>query len=255
MKVFLLEPDGELADSMDVYLNSLRLKMKIKKVKNEEALFAEDVSLLPTYALFILNLKNPVDPTIMHYLREHGVDVPILLIIESTFDTKDFKTLYYLSYDDMIVKPFTPQEIAFRIYKLCDIWNDDTFFVTKDVYFDFKHAKFVNRDEEVILGRKEALLLKLLFMKSHHVVSSHEIEYYVYQDEAVSEERIRSLIRQLRAKLLPFHFIETVKGEGYKIIDTKIEEPSSVKEVSRSAIMSGLCLPWLPLADCSLFLL
>jgi len=255
VKVFLLEPDGELADSMDVYLNSLRLKMKIKKVKNEEALFAEDVSLLPTYALFILNLKNPVDPTIMHYLREHGVDVPILLIIEPTFDTKDFKTLYYLSYDDMIVKPFTPQEIAFRIYKLCDIWNDDTFFVTKDVYFDFKHAKFVNRDEEVILGRKEALLLKLLFMKSHHVVSSHEIEYYVYQDEAVSEERIRSLIRQLRAKLLPFHFIETVKGEGYKIIDTKIEEPSSVKEVSRSAIMSGLCLPWLPLADCSLFLL
>lgn len=255
MKVFLLEPDGELADSMDVYLNSLRLKMKIKKVKNEEALFAEVISLLPTYALFILNLKNPVDPTIMHYLREHGVDVPILLIIEPTFDTKDFKTLYYLSYDDMIVKPFTPQEIAFRIYKLCDIWNDDTFFVTKDVYFDFKHAKFVNRDEEVILGRKEALLLKLLFMKSHHVVSSHEIEYYVYQDEAVSEERIRSLIRQLRAKLLPFHFIETVKGEGYKIIDTKIEEPSSVKEVSRSAIMSGLCLPWLPLADCSLFLL
>jgi len=255
VKVFLLEPDGELADSMDVYLNSLRLKMKIKKVKNEEALFAEDISLLPTYALFILNLKNPVDPTIMHYLREHGVDVPILLIIEPTFDTKDFKTLYYLSYDDMIVKPFTPQEIAFRIYKLCDIWNDDTFFVTKDVYFDFKHAKFVNHDEEVILGRKEALLLKLLFMKSHHVVSSHEIEYYVYQDEAVSEERIRSLIRQLRAKLLPFHFIETVKGEGYKIIDKKIKEPSSVKEVSRSAIMSGLCLPWLPLADCSLFLL
>ncbi len=153
MKVFLLEPDGELADSMDVYLNSLRLKMKIKKVKNEEALFAEDVSLLPTYSLFILNLKNPVDPTIMHYLREHGVDVPILLIIEPTFDTKDFKTLYYLSYDDMIVKPFTPQEIAFRIYKLCDIWNDDTFFVTKDVYFDFKHAKFVNQNRHLWLQR------------------------------------------------------------------------------------------------------
>jgi len=255
VKVFLLEPDGEFAESIDICLNSLRLKMKIKKVKNEEAILEEDVSLLPTYSLFILNLKNPIDPTMMHYLRENGVDVPIMLIIEPSFDPKHFKTLYYLSYDDMIVKPFTPPEIAFRIYKLCDIWNDDTFFVTKEIYFDFKHAKFVNHDEEVILGRKEALLLKLLFMKSHHVVSSHEIEYYVYQDEAVSEERIRSLVRQLRAKLLPFHFIETVKGEGYRIIDTKIEDLSCVQEVSRSAIMSGLCLPWVPLADCSLLLI
>lgn len=250
MKVFLLEPDSEFTDSMDVYLNSLRLKMKIKKVKNEEAIFEEDVSILPAYSLFILNLKNPLDPSIMHYLREHGVDVPIMLIIEPSFNPKHFKTLYYLSYDDMIVKPFTPQEIAFRIYKLCDIWNDDTFFVSKEIYFDFKHAKFVNHDEEVILGRKEALLLKLLFMKSHHVVSSHDIEYYVYQDEAVSEERIRSLIRQLRAKLLPFHFIETVKGEGYKIANSKVEETTP----SPSNTIMKFCLPWLSMAECALLL-
>ena len=115
MKVFLLEPDGELADSMDVYLNSLRLKMKIKKVKNEEALFAEDV----------------------------------------------------------------------------------------------------------------------------------------YQDEAVSEERIRSLVRQLRAKLLPFHFVETVKGEGYRIANVKVEEPT---QTPVNTIMK-FCLPWLSMADCCLLLL
>jgi len=251
VKVFLLEPDEELADSIDTYLNQLRLKMKIKKVQKEEAIFEEDVSSLSSYALFILNLKNPIDPSIMHYLRENGVDVPILLIIESNFDPKNFKTLYYLSYEDIIVKNFSPQEIAFRIYKLCDIWNDDTFFVTKDIYFDFKHAKFINHEEEVVLGRKEALLLKLLFMKSHHIVSSHEIEYYVYQDEAVSEERIRSLVRQLRAKLLPFHFIETVKGEGYKIANSKIEETT---HTSSGTIMK-FCLPWLSMADCCLLLL
>lgn len=249
MKVFLLEPDGELADSIDTCLNQLRLKMKVKKVKNEEAIFEEDVSVLPTYSLFILNLKNPTDPSIMHYLRENGVEAPILLVLESTFDPKYFKTLYYLSYDDMIVKDFSPPEITFRIYKLCDIWNDDTFFITKDIYFDFKHAKFINHEEEVVLGRKEALLLKLLFMKSHHIVSSHEIEYYVYQDETVSEERIRSLVRQLRAKLLPFHFIETVKGEGYKIANSKIEEAHEP-----SSTIMKFCLPWLSMAECALLL-
>lgn len=242
MKVFLLEPDEALADSIDTYLNQLRLKMKIKKVQKEEAILEEDVASLQTYSLFILNLKNPIDPSMMHYIREHGGDAPILLILESTIDPRNFKTLYYLSYDDMIVKSFSPQEIAFRIYKLCDIWNDDTFFVTKDIYFDFKHAKFVNHEQEIILGKKEALLLKLLFVKSHHIVSSHEIEYYVYQDEAVSEERIRSLVRQLRSKI-PHDLIETVKGEGYRIAHIIPEEEKCFCDKSSSLIRSSfVCL-------------
>lgn len=238
VKVFLLDPDGEFADSIDRYLNSLRLKMKIKKVKNEDALFEEDVSLFSTYSLFILNLKNPINPSVMNYLRRHRGEAPILLILESNFDPKNFKMLYYLSYDDIIIKPFTPQEIAFRIYKLCDIWNDDTFFVSKDLYFDFKHAKFVNHGVEIILGRKEALLLKLLFMKSNYVVSSNEIEYYVYQDEMVSEERIRSLVRQLRAKI-PHDLIETIKGQGYRIANIKPEEDLLTKSKDLSLSCGG----------------
>lgn len=127
MKVFLLEPDVTLADSIDTYLNQLRLKMKIKKVQKEEAIFAENALSLASYSLFILNLVNPMDTSIMHFIRKNGGEAPILLILESTLDPRTFKMLYYLSYEDMIVKNFTPQEIAFRIYKLCDIWNDDTF--------------------------------------------------------------------------------------------------------------------------------
>jgi len=242
VKVFLLEPDGVLADSIDTYLNQLRLKMKLKKVQNEEEIFKEDFASLSTYSLFILNLKNPTDPSIMHYLRENGGDAPILLILEASLDPRNFKTLYYLSYDDMIVKDFSPPEIAFRIYKLCDIWNDDTFFVSKEVYFDFKHAKFINHEQEIILGKKEALLLKLLFVKSHHIVSFHEIEYYVYQDEAVSEERIRSLVRQLRSKV-PHELIETVKGEGYRIAHTAPEEEKCFCDKTSSLIRSSFaCL-------------
>lgn len=238
MKVFLLEPDTDLADGIDTYLNQLRLKMKVKKVQKEEAIFEENALSLSTYSLFILNLKNPMDPSMMHFIRENGGEAPILLILESTIEPKNFKTLYYLSYDDMIVKNFSPQEIAFRIYKLCDIWNDDTFFVTKDIFFDFKHAKFVNHEVETILGRKEALLLKLLFVKSHHIVSSHEIEYYVYQDEMVSEERIRSLVRQLRAKI-PHDLIETVKGEGYRIANTTPEEEKCFSDKASALIRSS----------------
>lgn len=115
--------------------------------------------------------------------------------------------------------------------------------MTKDVYFDFKHTKFVNHDVEIILGKKEALLLKLLFVKCHHVVSSHEIEYYVYQDEMASEERIRSLVRQLRAKI-PHDLIETIKGQGYRIANVKPEEDLLTKSKDLSLSCGGM-IPFL----------
>jgi len=223
MKVFLLEPDKVLADNIDTYLNQCRLKVDVKKINNEKDFFNEDIASLSSYRLFILNLKNPANTCIMKHIRKHGSDVPILLILEPDIHASIFKTLYYLSYDNVIVKNFSVEEIAFHIYKLCHIWNDNIFFLTKDIYFEFDHATFVNKDEEIFLGRKEALLLKLLFIKSPYVASCNEIACYVYQDEIASEERIRSLIRQLRAKI-PLDFIETQKGEGYKIVNKKVEE-------------------------------
>lgn len=222
MKVFLLEPDSVLADKIDEYLNSLRLKMKIKKATTAEEL-RQEAPFFDSYKLFILNLKNPTNPCAMRFIREHGGDAPILLILESSFDPSLLKTLYYLSYNDVILKDFSPQELAFRIYKLCDIWNDDNFFLTQDMYVDFKHSKFMNKEEEIALGKKEALLLKLLAVKSPQLVSFPEISCYVYLDEVASEERIRSLVRQLRSKI-PHDFIECIKGEGYKIINLSVKK-------------------------------
>lgn len=251
MKVLLLEPDRDLADRIDTYLNSLRLKMNIKKVYNEEEVLQE-ISELHTYSLFILNIKDPTETSLKKFIRKNGSDAPILLILESTINPSTLKTLYYLSYDDIIVKDFSPQEIAFRIYKLCNIWNNDNFFLSKDVSFDFKNALFSNKEKNIFLGKKESLFLKCLLAKSPHVISFDEIVCYVYDNEVISQERIRSLVRQLRAKLLPYHLIETVKGEGYKIVNTKLEEDT--KGSSSSSLVS-FCLPWLPLSDCGITLL
>ena len=57
MKIFILEPDLELAHRVDTYLNQLRLKIDVTKVQKEEEIFDEKVSLLD-YSLFILNLKE-----------------------------------------------------------------------------------------------------------------------------------------------------------------------------------------------------
>jgi len=204
----------ELQNRIETCLNLYRLKIRVKKLQCEEDIFT-----LPTpldeYALFILNLKKPTNPSVMHYLRNNGGTAPILLILEPHFYPPELKTIYYLSYNDIIFKPFFPEEIMFRIYKLCDIWNEDKFFFSKENYFDYEKACFVCKEEKIHLGKKEALLLKLLLVKSPCVVTYEEIACYIYQGESVTGESVRSMVRQLRAKI-PLNFIEALKGEGYR---------------------------------------
>lgn len=215
MRILLLEPDGALAMDMIRYLNECRLKMEIHWLEKEEEL--TQMESFADYSLFVLNLSEPTNPCTMKLIRSRGGYAPLMLILEAGIDRSAFKTLYYLSYDDIMVKNFLPEEITFKIYKLCGVWNDDLFFISNHVYFDFRKSRFYNKKEEIYLGKKEALLLRILLLKAPHSVSHEEIACFVYSDEIPSEERIRSLVRQLRSKL-PSPLIECIKGEGYRAI-------------------------------------
>jgi DNA-binding response OmpR family regulator len=216
MKMLLLEPDKKLAKDIVDYVDSTRVTLEAKIIHEEIEVY-DDVAFLEECSIFVLNLKEPLNINTMRFIRENGNDAPILLICEKDIQPRMFKVIYYLSYNDIIVKDFSPEEIAFRIYKLCNLWNDDVFFINHETFYDFKKAIFVHNDERVHLGRKEAMMLKILFIKSPCLVTFDEIIYYVYQNEIVPHERIRSIIRELRHKL-PIDLIQTKKGEGYQLV-------------------------------------
>ena len=216
MKVFFLEPDIKLQNEIVECLDGYRLKMSIKKVQNEQEFF-DEAPYLNTYDLLILNFKNPTDPKNMDFIRENGGLAPILLVLEHNQDPKSLKTIYYLSYDSIIIKDFSPDEIIYSIYKLCDVWNNDIFFLNNCIYFDFKNKMFINKEDKIPFGKKESLLLKYLFLKSPSVLTCEDITSIVYENGIISQERIRSLVKQVRSKL-PFNIIKTIKGVGYKIL-------------------------------------
>ena len=68
----------------------------------------------------------------------------------------------------------------------------------------------------IMLGKKEGLFLEILAKNAPHVVTIQELEWSIYKDENVSSDRLRSLVRQLRAKL-PFELIKTVRSIGYSL--------------------------------------
>ena len=157
MKIFVLESDKTLQNDIDTCLNNCRLKITIKKAYDKQELF-DEAPHLEEYALFVLNLKNPADPRVLDFIRENGGYAPILLLLEPMEEPLMLKTLYYLGYNDVIIKPFYVEEMVFRIYKLCEIWNNDVFFLRNGMYFDCKQGMFITKDEPILLGRKESLL-------------------------------------------------------------------------------------------------
>jgi DNA-binding response OmpR family regulator len=215
MKIFFLEKDIGLKKEIISCLNTCRFKFHVRSVENEKDIFTKEHN-WEQYSLFILNLKDPSDSKVIDFIRQNGGFAPILLILEADIHPKLFKTIYYLSYNDIIIKKFLPEEIVFRIYKLCNIWNDDIFCFGNDIYFDCDKNVLMRQEELIYFGKKESLFLKYLCLKYPNLASYKEIIDYVYNNEVIAQDRIRSLVKQIRKKI-PFNFIHTLKGKGFKI--------------------------------------
>lgn len=216
MKIFILDPDRALQNKIDICLNQCRLKIDVKKAQTEQELLDEE-TFLDDYSLFVLNLKNPTDSHIIDLIRNSGSLAPILLVLEADISPHIFHTLSSFAYNDVIMKNFFIEEIVYRIYKLCNIWNETTFYLGNDICFDCQQRVFSYKTDEVLLGKKETQLLKCLFLKLPSVVTCEEIIAFVYENEIVSYERIRALVKQLRDKL-PCDLIRTLNKKGYQLV-------------------------------------
>lgn len=127
-----------------------------------------------------------------------------------------FKRIYYARLNDFIIKPFCPEEFLFHVFRLCKVLLGSKFELKNGLVFD-KDSQCIRKEDEVIyLGKKESQLLEILCKNSPHVVTYDEIDHHLYKNETLSQERIRSLVREIRAKI-PAICLKTIRGTGYKV--------------------------------------
>ncbi|WP_459877828.1 winged helix-turn-helix domain-containing protein [Campylobacter concisus] len=80
-----------------------------------------------------------------------------------------------------------------------------------------KNSLCVRKEGGVIyLGKKESQLLEILCKNSPHVVTYDEIDHHLYKNESLSQECIRSLVREIRAKI-PTICLKTIRSTRYKV--------------------------------------
>ena len=142
------------------------------------------------------------------------------IIISTAFSDKEYLLeAIELKLEKYIIKPLTSRNLLPALTKAVDELEkhkDIKVLITKDFYFDNNTSLFYYNDEVIELNKKELLFLKLLVLNRQRVVSYEEIEQYVWEEEYMSLNSLRTTIGFLRKKI-PINCIKNISNMGYKL--------------------------------------
>lgn len=171
--------------------------------------------------------KNGYD--ICRELRDEGNKTPIIMITAKTEETDKVMGLEYGA-DDYISKPFGIREMMARIKAVLrryEVTNDntgsenDTVISVDDLQINVERHEVKLGDRYIELTLKEFELLRYLMENRGHVFSRDQLLNNVWGIDYAGETRTVDVhIRHLRQKLSlgenEDHYIETIRGKGYK---------------------------------------
>lgn len=224
MKVLLIEDKKPLAEAIAEYLRMH--KLSVEYFLDGDSGYEAAVN--NKYDILVLDLMLPKKDglSIIHDLKEKGVDLPILVLTAKS-STDDKVSCLYAGADDYVTKPFVLDELLARIYALSRRKKQVVPNVSE--FYDIKVDKFnhtLTKDAQTLnLSTKEFLILECLLAEPENVVSKHDLLKRVWgSDNESYYNSVEVYISFLRRKLEALHSIVKVKSFrnlGYKLVVTE----------------------------------
>ncbi|MEX0875771.1 MAG: response regulator transcription factor [Actinomycetota bacterium] len=155
-------------------------------------------------------------------------DVPIVMLTAKGQDS-DKVTGLDIGADDYIVKPFSVSELTARIRAVArrtrgEVRRPSTSLSHRDLALDADERRVLRGSEEIALTKREFEVLRMLMQQAGKLVTRSAIAHAVWGRPASSAKNLLDVhMSALRKKLedrpeAPV-YIETVRGEGFRLID------------------------------------
>lgn len=182
------------------------------------------------YDLCILDVMMPkMDGfTLAYKIRELNADVPFMFLTAKTMK-EDVKQGFELGADDYITKPFSMEEVVFRIEAILRRVkgkknSNSAIFQIGKFTFDSKKQTLTYENTVEKLTTKEADLLKLLASKQNELLQRDYALRAIWVDNNYYNARSMDVyITKLRKLLKADPNVEllNVHGKGYKLVVTE----------------------------------
>lgn len=167
-----------------------------------------------------LELPNHDGLEFIRCLRDKEIQTPTIVATSST-DKSTLLEAINLEITRYLVKPFLNSELLESLQVASKKLTDGHFTTFTPLHDGFSYDpvnKAINKPngESIQLSKKEYLLIELLLKNKRHIVPYEEIERIIWQDNTMSIDALRTLIRGIRKKTYS-HLISNHNGIGYKI--------------------------------------
>lgn len=224
VKILLAEDDENLGALLREYLIAKGLNTDLYV----NGLLALDGFKKDKYDLCILDVMMPkMDGfTVAREIRKNNAHVPFIFLTAKSLKD-DVIEGFSAGADDYITKPFSMEELLFRIKAILrrtnsnNISDSNLLYVIGDYEFDSQKQILKYGDKEQKLTTKESDLLKLLCNNMNNVLERNFALKTIWQEDSYFNARSMDVyITKLRKYLKddPSIQILNIHGKGYKLI-------------------------------------
>lgn len=115
------------------------------------------------------------------------------------------------------IKPFDIESFIEYLKELSSKINNEKNFTLKDGFVFVKNSISLYKNDELVnLTKREREFINLLLDNKNSLVKLEDIKEILWQEDEVSDERVRTFIKRLRVKTSK-DLIENVSSQGYMI--------------------------------------
>jgi DNA-binding response OmpR family regulator len=149
-----------------------------------------------------------------------------IVMITAKGSEDDVVTGFKAGADDYVAKPFSLRELMVRVEAVLRRSGKplgDERIEHHGIAFDGRNLRAVRGDQVQELTRREMDIIVFLFRNQHRIVSKKELltEVWHYADADIETRTVDIHLLKLRKKLNAlypdFPFIQTIRGEGYRL--------------------------------------
>jgi len=217
MRILIVEDDKRISKFLKVGLESECFAVDVAD-DGERGVY---LALTNDYDVILLDrvLPKKDGATVCVEIKSGKPDTKII-IVSAIGDAEDKAEFLDIGADDYVSKPFSFTELVARIRAVMrrGVEGGNKALIFGDLEIDVRGHRVTNFGREILLTKKEFMLLELLAVRAGNIVSRADIIEHVWDAEGDPfSNSIETHISNIRRKVEPCRdIIKTVSGIGYR---------------------------------------